>query len=74
MFQAHLAWALAEKCGYPINEKSWRDSFSEVKKSVDPKTGALGYSSRAPWSPDIAARTGCHGYRTYRSGKKCGFC
>ncbi|MDG1173822.1 MAG: DUF6288 domain-containing protein [Opitutales bacterium] len=56
--QAHLAWALAEKCGYPINEKSWRDSFSEVKKSVDPKTGALGYSSRAPWSPDIAARTG----------------
>ena len=56
--QAHLAWALAEKCGYPINEKSWRDSFSEVKKSVDPKTGALGYSSRARWSPDIAARTG----------------
>ena len=56
--QAHLAWALAEKCGHPINEKSWRDSFSEVKKSVDPKTGALGYSSRARWSPDIAARTG----------------
>ena len=56
--QAHLAWALAEKCGYPINEKSWSDSFSEVKKSLDPKTGALGYSSRAPWSPDIAARTG----------------
>lgn len=56
--QAHLAWALAEKCGHPINEKSWRNSFSEVKKSLDPKTGALGYSSRAPWSPDIAARTG----------------
>ena len=56
--QAHLAWALAEKCGYPINEKSWSVSFSEVKKSLDPKTGALGYSSRATWSPDIAARTG----------------
>lgn len=56
--QAHLAWALAEKCGHPINEKSWRNSFSEVKKSLDPKTGALGYSSRATWSPDIAARTG----------------
>jgi hypothetical protein len=56
--QAHLAWALAEKCGHPINEKSWRNSFSEVKKSLDPKTGALGYSSRARWSPDIAARTG----------------
>ena len=56
--QAHLAWALAEKCGHPINEKAWRNSFSEVKKSLDPKTGALGYSSRATWSPDIAARTG----------------
>ena len=56
--QAHLAWALAEKCGHPINEKSWRSSFSEVEQSLDPKTGALGYSSRAPWSPDIAARTG----------------
>jgi hypothetical protein len=56
--QAHLAWALAQKCGHPINEKSWRNSLSEVMKSIDPKTGALGYSSRAPWSPDIAARTG----------------
>ena len=34
------------------------NSFSEVKKSRDPKTGALGYSSRARWSPDISARTG----------------
>ena len=56
--QAHLAWALAEKCGHPINEDAWRNSFSEVKKSKDPKTGALGYSSRARWSPDISARTG----------------
>ena len=56
--QAHLAWALAEKCGHPINEEAWGNSFSEVKKSRDPKTGALGYSSRARWSPDISARTG----------------
>ena len=56
--QAHLAWALAEKCGHSINEEAWRNSFSEVKKSRDPKTGALGYSSRARWSPDISARTG----------------
>ena len=56
--QAHLAWALAEKCGHSINEEAWRNSFSEVKKSQDPKTGALGYSSRARWSPDISARTG----------------
>ena len=56
--QAHLAWALAEKCGHPIDEKAWKNSFSEVSKSLDRKTGALGYSSRAPWSPDISARTG----------------
>ena len=56
--QAHMAWALAEKCGYRIDEKAWANSFSEVKKSRDPKTGALGYSSRARWSPDISARTG----------------
>ena len=56
--QAHLAWALGEKCGYRIDEKAWASSFSEVKKSQDPKTGALGYSSRAPWSPDVSARTG----------------
>ena len=30
--QAHLAWALAEKCGYRIDEKAWASSFSEVKK------------------------------------------
>ncbi len=71
--QAHLAWALAEKCGYPINEKSWRDSFSEVKKSVDPKTGALGYSSRAPWSPDIAARTGAMVTALIVAGRNVGF-
>jgi hypothetical protein len=56
--QAHLAWALAEKCGHPIDEKAWKNSFSEVSKSLDRKTGALGYSSRAPSHPDIAARTG----------------
>ena len=56
--QAHLAWALAEKCGHPIDEKAWKNSFSEVSKSLDRKTGALGYSSRAPGSPDISARTG----------------
>ena len=56
--QAHMAWALAEKCGYRIDEEAWANSFSEVKKSIDPKTGALGYSSRARWSPDISARTG----------------
>ena len=56
--QAHLAWALAEKCGHPIDEKAWENSFSEVSKSLDRKTGALGYSSRAPGSPDISARTG----------------
>lgn len=56
--QAHLAWALAEKCGYKINTAAWERSLQEVKKSVHKKTGAIGYSSQATWSPDISARTG----------------
>lgn len=56
--QAHLAWALAEKCGYRINTAAWERSLKEVKKSVHKKTGAIGYSSQATWSPDISARTG----------------
>ena len=56
--QAHIAWALAEKCGYSIDRNAWNRSLQEVRDSIDPKTGAIGYSSRARWSPDIAARTG----------------
>jgi len=56
--QAHLAWALAEKCGYEIDSAAWERSLSEVRKSIHQKTGAVGYSSRATWSPDISARTG----------------
>ena len=56
--QAHLAWALAEKCGIELDEDAWKRSFKEVQGSIDKKTGALGYSARATWSPDISARTG----------------
>ncbi len=56
--QAHLAWALAEKCGYKVDQGAWDRSYKEVQASVDGNTGALGYSSRAPRSPDISARTG----------------
>jgi hypothetical protein len=56
--QAHLAWALAEKCGYEIDAVAWDRSLKEVRKSIDRQTGAIGYSSRATWSPDISARTG----------------
>ena len=56
--QAHLAWALAAKCGYKIDSGAWDRSLQEIKRSIDKETGAIGYSSRAPWSPDIAARTG----------------
>ena len=71
--QAHLAWALAEKCGHPIDEYAWRNSFSEVKKSRDPKTGALGYSSRARWSPDISARTGAMATALMVAGRELEF-
>lgn len=56
--QAHLAWALAAKCGYQVDQGAWDRSLKEIRGSIDKKTGAIGYSSRAPWSPDIAARTG----------------
>lgn len=56
--QAHLAWALAAKCGYEIDRGAWDRSLREIRRSIDKKTGAIGYSSRAPGSPDISARTG----------------
>ena len=56
--QAHLAWALAGKCGYEIDRDAWDRSLREIRGSIDQKTGAIGYSSRASWSPDIPARTG----------------
>jgi len=56
--QAHLAWALAEKCGHVRDEVAWSRSYREVEASLDQRTGALGYSAKAPRSPDIAARTG----------------
>ena len=56
--QAHLAWSLAAKCGIAIDQSAWDRSLKEIRGSIDKQTGAIGYSSRAPWSPDIAARTG----------------
>ncbi len=56
--QAHLAWALAAKCGYKVDRKAWDRSMVEIRKSVGPKTGGIGYSSRVPDYPDIPARTG----------------
>ncbi|MCH7726991.1 MAG: PDZ domain-containing protein [Planctomycetes bacterium] len=56
--QAHLAWALAAKCGYKIDSGAWDRSLKEIRGSIDKKTGAIGYCSRAPSSPDISARTG----------------
>jgi len=56
--QAHLAWALAAKCGYQVDRKAWGRSMVEIRKSVGPKTGGIGYSSRVPDYPDIPARTG----------------
>lgn len=56
--QAHLAWSLAAKCGVPMDQGAWDRSLKEIRGSIDKQTGAIGYSSRAPWSPDIAARTG----------------
>jgi hypothetical protein len=56
--QAHLAWSLANKCGIAVDQGAWDRSLKEIRGSIDKQTGAIGYSSRAPGSPDIAARTG----------------
>jgi len=68
--QAHLAWALAGKCGYEVDQVVWNQSFQEVQASLDGKTGALGYSSRAPRSPDISARTGAMAAALMVAGKE----
>ena len=56
--QAHLAWALASKCDYKIDRIARNRSMVEIRKSIGPNTGGLGYSSRVPDYPDIPARTG----------------
>ncbi len=68
--QAHLAWALAAKCEYKIDQAAWDRSFKEVRGSIDQKTGAIGYSSRAAWSPDIPARTGAMAAALAIAGKE----
>ena len=68
--QAHLAWALAAKCGYKVDSVAWDRSLGEIRRSIDKKTGAIGYSSRAPSSPDIAARTGAMAAALAIAGKE----
>jgi len=68
--QAHLAWALAAKCGYKVDLAAWDRSFGEIRRSIDKKTGAIGYSARAPSSPDIAARTGAMAAALAIAGKE----
>ncbi|MFP6574282.1 MAG: DUF6288 domain-containing protein, partial [Pirellulaceae bacterium] len=38
--QAHLAWALAAKCGYQVDQGAWDRSLKEIRGSIDKKTGA----------------------------------
>ena len=56
--QAHLAWALAAKCGYKVDRKAWELSMSEIRKSIDRETGTIRYCSRAKTNLDFTARTG----------------
>ena len=68
--QAHLAWALAAKCGIAMDQGAWDRSLREIRASIHRKTGAVGYSSRAPGSPDIAARTGAMAAALSVSGRE----
>lgn len=56
--QAHLAWALASRCGYEVKPEPWNRSLGEISKSIT-KNGGVGYSSRAAGDSDAPARTGC---------------
>jgi len=55
---AHLAWALAEKCGNEINENAWMRSLNEVTKATT-QSGAIGFSSDNRKLFGAAGRTGC---------------
>jgi hypothetical protein len=54
---AHLAWALADKCGCRIDRAAWNRSQGEVFLAMTPN-GAVGYSSVGRGDDDAAARTG----------------
>lgn len=54
---AHLAWALADKCGCRVDVAAWNRSQGEVFKAMT-KDGAVGYSSAARGDNDAPARTG----------------
>lgn len=54
---AHVAWALAEKCGCKIDNAAWNRSQAEILKAMT-KSGAVGYSSSARGDNDAPARTG----------------
>jgi hypothetical protein len=54
---AHLAWALADKCGCRVDLVAWNRSLGEVIKAMT-NNGAVGYSSAARGDNDAPARTG----------------
>jgi hypothetical protein len=54
---AHLAWALADKCGCRVDLAAWNRSLGEVIKAMT-NNGAVGYSSAARGDNDAPARTG----------------
>jgi len=54
---AHLAWALADKCGCKVDAQAWTRSLGEVTKAMT-TSGAVGYSSAARGDNDAPARTG----------------
>lgn len=54
---AHLAWALAAKCGCRIDLTAWNRSMGEIAKAMT-DNGAVGYSSAARGDNDAPARTG----------------
>ncbi len=57
--QAHLMWALAQRCGVPADEPAWKLSLECVRSALSKKNdGAVGYNHSARSGHQAGARTG----------------
>lgn len=56
--QMHLMWALAEKCGIPIDDAAWKLSYKSIDAALSPN-GSVGYNFSAKGSYESMARTAC---------------
>ena len=54
---AHLAWAMGNRAGVPIDEPSWKLSLEQVRQSVDPNGGVRYWTMKNTGTADASLRT-----------------